>query len=120
MISLLECVSTIEPLIANGEKTMKKTLSALFVLSVCAVTAAESVTITNGEISLKYADGVVQVLAPGKSAPVATVTTGLRTSTLKASSVSHPAKEFKLLSLRGPDGSIAFKLEDDNSRFTIA
>lgn len=99
---------------------MKKAFSALVMLIVGAVAAAEAVSITNGEISLKYDNGVVQVLPAGKTAPVATVTTGLKTSTLKATAVIQPAREFRLLSLRGPDGSIAFKLEDDNARFTVA
>ena len=98
---------------------MKKRFFSFAILLVGAAAAAAPVTITNGRITLAYDDGVVRLTAPGSDKPAATVTTGLKTATLKASVLSHPARKFQLLSLRGPDGSIAFKIEDNSPRFTV-
>ena len=98
---------------------MKKRLFSFATLLVCAAAAAAPVTITNGNITLAYDNGVVHLTAPDSDKPAAAMTTGLKTATLKASVLSHPARKFQLLSLRGPDGSIAFKIEDDSPRFTV-
>ena len=98
----------------------KRTFIAVFSLLAAAVVAAEPVSATNGKITLTYDDGVVSVVAPGTEKPVAVITTGLKTDTLKAESVSHPAQKFNLLTLRGPDGSIGFKVEGTTARFTVA
>ena len=98
---------------------MKKLFFYLALIASAAV-FAEPVTITNGSITLGYENGTVLVTAPGLDRPAASITVGLKTETLKVSTLSHPGQKFKLLSLRGPDGSIAFKLEGGAPRFTVA
>ena len=82
--------------------------------------AAGATAITNGKIALEYAGGVVKITAPGIETPVATIQVNLKPETLGTSVLSNPARKFQMLSLRGPDGSIAFKLEDGEARFAIA
>lgn len=85
------------------------------------VTLTDGATVvTNGQITLEYANGVVTVTAPDLKAPAATITVGLKPETLKSSTLVNPKRKFRLLSLRGPDGSIAFKLEGGNARFSIS
>jgi len=88
---------------------------------VCALApAAGAVSATNGHITATYDNGVVTITSPKMKTPVATVTTGLKTDTLKVESVSHPGQKFNMLTLRGPEGSVAFKVEGTSARFTIA
>ena len=100
---------------------MKHLYFALVVVG-CALfaAAAEPVSATNGYLTATYADGVVTITSPGLKTPVATITTGLKTATIKAESLSHPKQKFNILTLRGPEGSIAFKVEGTSARFTIA
>ena len=97
---------------------MKK-LFFTFIAFFVVIADAEQLSVTNGRVTIAFSDGVVQIIAPGIEKPVATITAGIENATLKVSTVSHPKRNFKLLSLRGPDGSIAFKLEDDNARFIV-
>jgi len=100
---------------------MKHLLSIFCVmLSAFAAAAAGPVSATNGHLTATYENGVVTITTPKLKAPVATITTGLKTATLKAEAVSHPKQKFHLLTLRGPDGSVAFKVEGTSPRFTIA
>ena len=85
-----------------------------------AFSAAGAVSATNGHITATYENGVVTITSPKMKTPVAAITTGLKTATLKAESVSHPKQKFNLLTLRGPDGSVAFKIEGTDASFTIA
>ena len=97
---------------------MKK-LFFTFIAFLVVVADAEQVAVTNGRVTVAFSGGAVQIIVPGIEKPVATMTVGIKNATLKVSTANHPKKNFKLLSLRGPDGSIAFKLEDDNARFTV-
>ena len=100
---------------------MKRYLSLAAALGgVLFAAAAEPVSATNGHLTATYADGVVTITSPGLKTPVATITTGLKTATIKAESLSHPKQKFNILTLRGPEGSIAFKVEGTSARFTIA
>ena len=76
--------------------------------------------ISNGRITLEYANGVVKVTSPGMKAPAATIKIGLKPETLKPSTLVNPARKFHMLSLRGPDGSIAFKIEGRDARFSVS
>ena len=76
--------------------------------------------VSNGKILLDYAGGVVKVTSPGMKTPAATIRVNLKPETLKSSVLSNPVRKFQMLSLRGPDGSIAFKLEGKDARFTVA
>ena len=82
--------------------------------------AVGATSIANGKVALEYAGGVVKVTAPGVETPVATIGVNLKPETLGTSVLSNPARKFQMLSLRGPDGSIAFKLEDGEARFAVA
>ena len=95
-------------------KPGKKTAPDMVSLSVGAT------AVSNGKLSLEYANGVVKVTAPGMEAPAATITVGLKPETLKTSTLVNPARNFRMLSLRGPDGSIAFKIEGRDARFSVS
>lgn len=76
--------------------------------------------ISNGKLSLEYANGIVTVTSPDLKAPAATIRVNLKPETLKPSTLVNPARKFHMLSLRGPDGSIIFKLEGRDARFTVS
>ena len=95
-------------------KNAKKSVQDMAILSMGAS------SISNDKIALEYADGVVKVTAPGLDAPAATIRVNLKSGTLKPSVLVNPAKKFHMLSLRGPDGSIAFKIEGGNARFSVS
>lgn len=76
--------------------------------------------ISNGKITLEYANGVVKVTSPGLKAPAAVIRVGLKPETLKPSTLVNPVRKFHMLSLRGPDGSVAFKLEGRDARFSVS
>ena len=77
-------------------------------------------SISNGKIALEYVDGVVKVTSPDLKAPAAVIRVNLKQASLESSVLVNPGRKFRMLSLRGPDGSIAFKLEDNAPRFAIA
>ena len=100
---------------------MKQLLSIFCVmLSAFVAAAAGPVSATNGHLTATYENGIVTITTPGLETPVATITTGLKSDTLKAEAVSHPKQKFNLLTLRGPEGSVAFKIEGTCASFTIA
>ncbi len=99
---------------------MKHRFHALLSVFAALAAAAAPVSATNGHLSATYDNGVVTITSPKMKGPVATVTTGLKTETLKAESVSHPGQKFNMLTLRGPEGSVAFKMEGTSASFTIA
>ena len=96
----------------------------LFTAALCAMfaalAAAAPVGITNGKIAATYENGAVTVTSPKYKGPVAVITTGLKTATLKAETLDYPERKFHLLTLRGPEGSVAFKMEGTSASFTIA
>ena len=95
-------------------KTEKKPAPDMVTLSVGAT------SISNDKIALEYANGLVTVTAPGLKAPAATIRVNLKPETLKTSTLVNPARKFHMLSLRGPDGSIAFKVEGRDARFSVS
>lgn len=82
--------------------------------------SAGATAITNGRITLEYANGIVKVTSPELKAPAATIRINLKPETLKSSTLVNPARKFHMLSLRGPDGSIAFKVEGRDARFSVS
>jgi hypothetical protein len=86
-----------------------------------AVTLTDGATaVSNGKITLEYTDGIVKVTAPGLKTLAATIRVNLKSETLKTSTLVNPARKFHMLSLRGPDGSIAFKVEGRDARFSVS
>ena len=82
--------------------------------------SAGATAVSNGKVTLEYADGVVKVTSPELKNPAAVIKINLKPETLQSSVLTNPARNFRMLSLRGPDGSIAFKLEGRDGRFSIS
>ena len=99
---------------------MMKKLATILIAACAAALVGAEVTLANKAVSLKYADGAVELYAAGAEKPTAVFTPAFPAGAeIKATIVDR--KSYKIMSLRSGVKHIAFKLENLNDpAFTLS